>query len=109
MQYCELGLATNAGGTAVGIEATPVPDRLAVCGLFVPLSETVSVAVDVAVDVGVKLTVIEQVAPGFKLDGQLFVCANGPEGLIEIPLISNGAWPAAKLKTCAAPLVVFST
>jgi len=54
---------------------TPVPVRLAVCGLFVALSVTLSVAVRVPAAVGLKVTLIVQFAPAATLAPQLFVCA----------------------------------
>jgi hypothetical protein len=49
--------------------ATPVPLRLTVCGLFVPVSVTVKVAVrDPSVD-GVNVTEIVQLFPGARVEG----------------------------------------
>ena len=50
--------------------ATPVPERMTVCGEFEALPLTVKVAVSAAEAVGEKVTVILQVAPTTKLAGQ---------------------------------------
>jgi hypothetical protein len=70
-----------AGTVIVG--ATAVPVRLAVCGLLVALSVTVSVAVRVPAAVGVKVTLIVQLAPAASELPQLFDSAKSP-GLVPV-------------------------
>ena len=53
--------------------ATPVPAKLAVCGLPLALSVTVSVALRVPVVVGAKVTLIAQLPPAATLEPQLLV------------------------------------
>lgn len=65
-------------GVKVSTEVTPVPERLAVCGLLLPLSETVSVPWRVPVVVGVKVTWIVQLPAEARLVPQLFVWAKSP-------------------------------
>jgi hypothetical protein len=55
--------------------ATPVPVKLAVCGLPLALSETVMAPVRVPTVVGVKVTLIVQLAAAASEVPQLFVCA----------------------------------
>jgi len=58
--------------------ATPVPVRLAVCGLPAALSVTVSVAVRLPVAVGLNVTLMVQVPAAASVEGltgQLLVCA----------------------------------
>ena len=60
----------------VGTGATPVPERLMVCGLPLPLSAMLTDAVRVPVAVGVNVTLIAQdplVARVAGLSGQVFV------------------------------------
>ena len=54
--------------------AIPLPFRAAVCGLPLALSVTDRVPLRVPVAVGVKLTLILQLVPAFKLEPQLLVC-----------------------------------
>ena len=56
----------------------PVPDRLAVCGLLLAESITVSLPVRVPVIVGVKVTLMVQLAPAESVPGQAFVWAKSP-------------------------------
>jgi hypothetical protein len=58
--------------------AVPVPVRLAVWGLLVPLSVTVKVPLRVPLAVGVKVTLIVQLVPAATLTPQLFVCPKSP-------------------------------
>jgi hypothetical protein len=58
---------------AAGALTTPMPERLAACGLPVTLSETETVAERVPLALGVKETVIEQLLPAARLEPQLFV------------------------------------
>src|SRR5215467_13687360 len=64
--------------TAGSAPALPVPVRLAVCGLPVALSVTVTVAVRVPVLVGENVTAILQLNPGTSGLTQLLVCAKSP-------------------------------
>jgi hypothetical protein len=68
-------LNVSEAGESAAVAAAPVPVRLAVCGLFVVLSETANVAVRVPRAVGVKVTLIVHVAPAARLEPQLFVWA----------------------------------
>jgi len=54
-------------------DITPIPLRLAVCGLPVALSVTLNVPVLEPVAVGVKVTWIEQLVLAAKVAGQLLV------------------------------------
>lgn len=57
--------------------AIPVPLRLTVCGLFVPVSVTVSVPVREPKAPGVKVTEIVQLLPAARVEGltgQVLVC-----------------------------------
>ena len=56
----------------------PVPVRLAVCGLSVASSATVSVPLRVPVAVGANVTLIVQLDPAPRLEPQLFVCPKSP-------------------------------
>ena len=56
-----------------------MPDTPAVWGLLLALSVTVNVAVRDPVAVGVKVTLMVQVAPVAKVEGQLLVCPKSPE------------------------------
>jgi hypothetical protein len=56
-----------AGATVTA--ATPVPLRLTVCGLFVPVSFTVIVALREPRAVGVNVTEIVQLLPAARVDG----------------------------------------
>ena len=60
---------------AEGPTATPVPVRLAVCGLPVALSVTVTVPVREPAAVGVKVTLIEQLPPAATEAPQVLVWA----------------------------------
>ncbi len=62
-------------GVRLTDSAVPVPERLAVCGLFVALSVTVKVAVRVPEVAGVKVTLMVQLAPAARLVPQLLLCA----------------------------------
>jgi hypothetical protein len=67
----ELGLRLVMVGSA-----TPVPVRLAVCGLPVALSVMVTEAVRAPEDAGVKVTSMVQLAPAAKVAPQVLVWAN---------------------------------
>ena len=58
--------------------ASPVPVRLAVCGLPEALSLIESVAVRVPLAAGLKVTLIPQLAPAPKDEPQVFVCEKSP-------------------------------
>jgi len=57
----------------------PVPDTPAACSLLLALPVTVNVALRDPVAVGVKVTLMVQVAPVAKVEGQLLVCPKSPE------------------------------
>ena len=61
-------------GDSAAAAAIPLPLRAAVCGLPLALSVTDRVPVRVPVAVGVKLTLILQLAPAFRLAPQLLLC-----------------------------------
>jgi hypothetical protein len=74
--------------------AVPVPERLAVCGLFVALSVTVNVPLRAPVAVGVNVTLIVQLAPAATLAPQLFVWAKSPLLLpVKVMLVILNAVP----------------
>ena len=75
--------------------ATPVPAKLAVCGLPLALSVTISVALRAPVVVAVKVTLIVQLPPAATIEPQLFVCAKSAllVPVTAMPLIDNDAVP----------------
>ena len=70
----------------------PVSDTL--CGLPDPLSVTVTEPCRVPTAVGVKVTLIEQLAPGASVVPQVFVSAKSPEAVIP------------EIVSCAVPVFV---
>jgi hypothetical protein len=56
--------------------ATPVPVRVAVCGLFDALVVTLSIPVRRPIVVGVKITLIAHELPAATLEPQVFVSEN---------------------------------
>ena len=105
-------------GTDEGVRLTagavPAPDRLAVCGLPLPLSVTASVAARALVAVGVNVTLIVQLvltASVEGLRGQLFVWPKSP-GFVPpraMLVIVNGALPVFESVTAWAGLVVLTS
>ena len=74
--------------------AVPVPESVAVCGLFVALSVTVNVPLRVPVAVGVKVTLIVQAAPAAMLAPQVFVCPKSPPSVpVNVMLLMLNAVP----------------
>ena len=61
-------------GDSPAAGATPLPLKATVCGLALASSVTDRVPFRVPVAVGVKLTLILQLVPAFKLEPQLLVC-----------------------------------
>jgi hypothetical protein len=94
--------------------AVPVPETLAVCGLLLSLSVTVSVALLAPVAAGEKVTLIVQLPLGAKLEPQLFVW---PKSALFVPvnailemvnvevaeLESVKGWDALVVPTCWFP------
>ena len=62
----------------LSVTAFPVPERLITCGLFVPLSEIVSVPVLAPTAVGEKVMLIEHFVPAAKDAPQVFVSPKSP-------------------------------
>ncbi len=83
--------------------AVPVPLRLTVCGLLLALSVMVRTPVRVPVAVGVKVTRIEQFAPGATELPQVLVWAKSP--LVTMLAIVSGALPVLVSRTVLAALV----
>jgi hypothetical protein len=96
---------TTAGPEPIAV--TPVPVRLAVCGLPLALSATAKVPVRVDVVEGLNVTLIEQFAPGASVVPQLFVWAKSP--VVVIPEIASGAVPVFENVAFWAALVVPTT
>jgi hypothetical protein len=69
-----------------GAAATPLPERLTVCGLPDALSAIEIVPVRVPATVGVNVTVITHDAPAARLDPHVFVCAKSPLAVILLML-----------------------
>jgi len=101
-------------GVSVTAGAVPVPDRLAVCGLFEALSVTVSVALRAPVAAGVKVTLMVQLELAASELPQLFVCAKSAllvpvKAILEIvspelvELESVRACDALVVPTCRLP------
>jgi hypothetical protein len=72
-------------GKTLTPEAMPVPVRFTVCGLPLPLSVTVRVAVRTPAIVGVNVTLIVQLAPAASVAAQLLVCA---KSLLFVPAMA---------------------
>ena len=85
----------TAGGVKLTAGAVPVPERLAVCGVLVALSVTVSVAERVPPAVGVNVTLMVQLELAASEVPQLFVCAKSPllVPVMAILEIFNGPLP----------------
>jgi hypothetical protein len=82
--------------------------RLAICGLLLALSETLSEAVRVPMPVGENFTLILHCAPGDSEPGQLLVCAKSVAFVppIAMLLIVSVLLPVFFSCTPFAPLVV---
>jgi hypothetical protein len=78
-----------AGVTAIDSRPAvdPVPDKLTVCGLLLPLSVTVNVPVRAPTTVGVKVTLIEHRVPAFTELPQVLVSAKSP--VVEMLVIAS--------------------
>ena len=87
--------------------AAPVPERLAVCGLPLALSATLSVAERAPLAEGVKVTLIEQLAPAATELPQVLVWAKllalVPE--TATPVMDNAALPELVSVIACAVLV----
>jgi hypothetical protein len=89
----------------------PLPLSGTVCGLPGALSVTERLALRLPVALGLKLTEIEQLAPGARVEGesgQVFVCAKSPASapVIPIELIVSAPLPELVRVTLCAELVV---
>ena len=73
--WVTLSEAGAAARVKLGVVETPVPDKLAVCGLPVALSVSVIVPVRVPAAVGVNVTLMEQLAPAASEVPQVLVWA----------------------------------
>ena len=89
---------------AEGPTATPVPVKLAVCGLPGALSVTVIVPVRVPATVGVKVTLMLQFEPAAREVPQVLVCAKSP--LLAMLVIDKLAVPVLLNVIFCAALVV---
>lgn len=85
-------------------EKTPLPLRLTVCGLPAALSLTVSVPVAVPVCCGVKVTLMEQLAPGATLEPQSSLSAKSP--VVAMPVMLSVSPPVLERVTVCGRLVV---
>ena len=72
-------------GEKLALGAVPVPLRFMLCGLLLASVVIVRLPNREPVAVGVNGTVIVQLAPGFKLDPQLSLCAKSP--VVAMPLM----------------------
>ena len=72
---------------------SPVPLKVAVCGLLLALSVTVRVAVRVPEMAGEKITLIVQLVLAASEVPQLSLSANSPLGTILMPLIERAVGP----------------
>jgi hypothetical protein len=83
-----IAIVAEDGDTAIDCKtATPVPVRVAVCGLVTELSVTTNSAVRVPAAVGAKLIVTGQDAPAANVagaTGQVLVCEKSPVVWIEV-------------------------
>src|SRR2546427_3476062 len=97
---------TNAGPEPPA--ASPVPVRLAACGLPLALSATLNVALLVPLAVGVKVTLIVHWAPAATEVPQLLVCPKSPlfVPLMAMLVMSSAAVPLLERVTVCAALVV---
>ena len=85
-------------GESAAVAVTPVPERLAVCGLPLALSVTDKDAERAPVAVGVNVTLIVQLELAASVEGlmgQLFVWPKSPEFVPPMPmlLMVSGALP----------------
>jgi hypothetical protein len=106
---CAANVSLAGVTVRVTVVAFPVPVRVTFCGEFDALSVIVTAPVRVPATVGVKVTVTVQVAPAFKVAGQLFVCAKSPvdaivSGVATVPVsFTVTVLPALVVPTaCAA-------
>ena len=93
-------------GAKLALDATPVPVRVTDWGLPVALSVTVMVPGWLPEAVGVKVTLMEQLAPGATEAPQVLVWAYG--ALAAMLVIFNAAVPPLVSVTVCAALVVFT-
>ena len=75
------------GSTAIETNPIPVPLKLRICGLLLPLSVAVTVPVRGPAAAGVNVTVITQLEPLVNELGQLFCCVKSPAAFSEIPVM----------------------
>ena len=73
--------------------ATPVPLSATVCGLLLPLSVIVSVAVRKPRAAGVKLTEIVQLLPAARVVGQLLLRVKSARLEMMLPMVMAVVWP----------------
>ena len=108
-------LKVTVVGARLGSPA-PVPERVAVCGLFVALSVSVSDALRAPAALGVNVTLMAQVAPAATLAPQVFVCAKSVAlvpvkptvvmlNAVLCELVSVTAWAALVVPTFWLPKV----
>lgn len=90
------------------VDEAPVPERGIDCGLFVALSEIVTVPVRVPVAVGVKLTLMVQFAPAATVLPQVPVPPKAKSPLIVRLLMVSEALPVLVRVTVLAALVVLT-
>src|ERR1700694_5348762 len=85
---------------------TPVPVKVAVCGVLAPSSLTLSKAVRVPRPLGVKVTLMAQVPPGARLLPQLLVvCLKSPLLLplsVMLVMLSVTLWLLMRVMMCGA-------
>jgi hypothetical protein len=77
-------------------EATPVPLRLTVCGLFFPVSEIVRLAAREPNADGVTVTDLVQLLPAPSVDGltgQLLVCVKSDRLDVMLVIVMAVFWP----------------
>ena len=95
-------------GDRLAAGAVPVPVRLAVRGLPVPLSVTVSVALRVPEAVGLKVTLMVQLAAAARLAPQPFVRAKSPllvPVMATLLMVSDELVPFFRVSVCAVLVV----
>src|SRR2546425_2794723 len=101
-----LPVTVRLGGTSVTTGATPVPVRVIVRGLPLPLSVIMIAPVLLPRAVGVKVTLMVQPPPEATLLPQVFVSAKSPRGamlvmvkVVPLPLFNATVWGALVVPT----------